>query len=124
MSPFTGPFPIEPDENDPSFFRTLAPITFRLRWGCLPKQQELIIIPTGTMTDFASVPRLAQCIVPKIGRHSRSVVLHDYLCTTGGDRFLADAILRVAMKEDGVNWFLRQIIYFSVRAYSILARKS
>jgi len=36
------------------------------------------VVPVGFVTDFASVPRFAQIIVPRIGKYTKATVMHDY----------------------------------------------
>lgn len=46
---------------------------------------ERITVPSGFVTDFASIPRIAQIIIPKdVGR--RAAILHDWLYATTGCR--------------------------------------
>lgn len=78
---------------------------------------EMITVPAGFVTDFASVPQLAQSIVSVVGKHTIPALLHDYLyweqaCT----RKQADAILAEAMKEYKSSWFDINAVYYAVRA--------
>lgn len=38
-----------------------------------------ILIPTGYVTDFASVPVLLWSFFPPIGKYNRAALVHDYL---------------------------------------------
>ena len=45
-------------------------------------QGEVIKIPAGVFTDFASIPIGLRNIIAKFGRHQNAAVLHDYLCSS------------------------------------------
>ncbi len=81
--------------------------------------RELITIhvPEGYVTDFASVPRWAWSVVGPIGRHARAAVIHDFCYSQrwAGDRKWADEVFYEAMKESGVVWWRRWLIYRAVR---------
>ena len=76
-------------------------------------------VPAGFTTDFASVPRFLWWWFPPSGRHSKSAVTHDYLyCQASGcSRWLADALFREAMAQDGVGWWKRTAMYYAVRLF-------
>lgn len=61
--------------ND-SDFETVTPI--ELRWQECGEQYR-IVLPKGTLTDGASVPRLLWPLVPPTGRHFAAAILHDDL---------------------------------------------
>lgn len=58
--------------------------------------RECFLVPTGSVTDFASVPRPLTWLVPTYGRYTRCAVLHDFLCeaakTKRFSRYDADGI--------------------------------
>lgn len=41
-----------------------------------------IDVPTGFLTDGATIPRALWCILPPMGEYSQATTLHDYLCST------------------------------------------
>ncbi|MEM9213525.1 MAG: DUF1353 domain-containing protein [Cyanobacteria bacterium P01_F01_bin.150] len=41
---------------------------------------DVISVPAGFQTDFASVPCVFWPILPPVGRYSKAAVIHDYLC--------------------------------------------
>jgi len=41
---------------------------------------DAVIVPAGERTDFASVPRLLQWLMPATGKWTRAAVVHDMLC--------------------------------------------
>lgn len=70
---------------------------------------ELVIVPPGFETDFASVPRIVWSWIAPWGRHGRAAVVHDFLYQLGSvtnptdgtvrrpGRLEADRIFRHAM---------------------------
>lgn len=80
--------------------------------------EELIKVPEGFETDFASVPRIAWRICPPVaGNHAEPAVVHDYLCETSNDQPATDKIFLEAMKANGVGWLTRTVIYLAVMLY-------
>ena len=72
--------------------------------------------PVGMKTDFASVPRLFVWFLPRYGSYTKAAILHDYLCAGGQiSRVDADAIFRRAMRELGVPFLRRWIMWGAVR---------
>lgn len=99
-----------------------------------------VIVPVGTLTDFASVPLIPE---PKqgwvrwvqslpllkqslawyrseftpLGSHGKAAVLHDWLYQQGwkGYRGLADRVFLEAMSVSGVPKWKRRIMYGAVR---------
>src|SRR5881409_691058 len=47
-------------------------LTYRGKW-------ETFVVPAGTKTDFASVPRVFVWFIPKYGPYTKAAILHDYL---------------------------------------------
>lgn len=56
-------------------------------------------VPTGTLTDFSSVPRFATPFMPRWSKLDLAGTLHDYLYQVGYDRFLADAIWYTVVRQ-------------------------
>lgn len=105
-----------------------------------PDGKEMVIVPAGFLTDFASIPRaLWPVIGSPTGLYGKGAVLHDFLYRVrvvismgevtfheGGlhseiktrlvNRGEADGIFREAMEVLGVGWFKRQTIYWGLRA--------
>lgn len=77
--------------------------------------EPLIVVPAGFVTDLASIPRVFQSLIPKVGKHMLAAIVHDYLCRLDGfDRRLADRIFLEAMKLLGVNPVRRRLMYWAV----------
>jgi hypothetical protein len=81
---------------------------------------DKIRVPIGFTTDLASVPQLFQNLFPKDGKYKDAAVVHDYLYSTQGlygkfTRKQSDKIFSQAMKDLGVSWWRRSMIYRAVR---------
>lgn len=82
---------------------------------------EVIHIPEGTKTDFASVPPGFRNLFPKDGSYTPAAIIHDYLYETRGlrgryTRAQCDRIFLEAMKVVGVGVVRRRLMYRAVRA--------
>jgi hypothetical protein len=82
--------------------------------------RQSFVVPVGMGTDFASVPRVFIWFLPQYGRYTKAAILHDYLWRSGvpGNELTlpeADAILRRAMRELGVPFLRRWIMWAAVR---------
>jgi Protein of unknown function (DUF1353) len=80
--------------------------------------RDRFVVPVGFQTDFASVPRAFQWLVPTYGRYTKSAILHDYLCDEARagrfNRDDADGIFRRTMRELGVSFLRRWIMWGAV----------
>ena len=82
-----------------------------------------LVVPVGFETDFASIPRFARLLIPKLGRYNKAAVLHDWLYRELASRFipssnprkLADMIFLDAMIDLGVKPWKRTLMYWAVR---------
>lgn len=75
-----------------------------------------ITIPAGFITDLASIPRIAQSIIPVNGKHRSAAILHDYLYVIQDrSRGEADELFLNAMESSGVGWLQRRIMHAAVR---------
>jgi Protein of unknown function (DUF1353) len=76
-------------------------------------------VPAGFVTDFASVPGLFTWLVPRYGRFTKAAILHDFLCDEAKEgRFIgsqADGIFRHVMRELGVGFIRRWVMWAAVR---------
>jgi hypothetical protein len=85
-------------------------------------------IPAGFVTDFASVPRIVTWLVPKYGIYTLAVILHDWLCELlkAGESPVssrdADGILRRIMREQGVLFLQRWLMWTGVRWGALVQR--
>lgn len=109
-------------------WKVFTPLIYR---SALPGIVQPITVPTGFVSDGASVPRPLWWFLPSWGTYSRAAVVHDFLCTEldAGrttivpDRRTADAIFFEAMVDEGTGMTMRWLMWAAVRAYAIIARK-
>lgn len=105
--------------------RLLEPLEYRVGSADSP---EVIIVPAGFETDFASVPFGFRNLFPPMGRWSRAAIVHDHIYQLGGvnagicdgepvsyTRKRADEIFREAMIVLGVPAWRRELMYAAVR---------
>ena len=81
-----------------------------------------IEVPTGYITDLASVPQIFRFIVPVANaKNRRAAVVHDYLCTHPDglvkDQKQADQVFREALGVVGVGRFRSAALYYPVRTF-------
>jgi len=77
----------------------------------------MVQIPAGFETDLASTPRWLWPVLPPFGSYLKATVLHDYLYRILKNRFLADALFRVAMRKCGTIYPVRLAMYCAVRVF-------
>ena len=84
---------------------------------------DAIVVPTGSETDFASIPEIFQWLLPRSGRYTKPAVLHDYLCRHGDDVGCpvedADGVFRRSMAELDVPFLRRWVMWAAVRWRSL-----
>lgn len=87
---------------------------------------DIITVPTGFITDLASVPQFLWNIFPPFGRYDQAAVIHDYIYVLGGiipgasriyTKADADGIFKDAMQLCGVGLIKRNIMYFAVSKF-------
>ena len=86
---------------------------------------QIVRVPDGFLTDFASVPRLPMVYMQFANKAHRPAVLHDWLYrkASGCSKIVADAILQEALERLECPWWLRYLIfqatyYFGHSAYN------
>jgi hypothetical protein len=87
--------------------------------------EDIISVPAGFETDFATTPRALWGILPPTGtgknRYCQCSVLHDYLgdaaCTIAVTRKEADNIFLESMLALKVNKFIAYLFYYNVRLF-------
>ena len=113
-----------------STFKTelvLSPLSDGRRWrlvepfeyhvGNYPSD-NIVLVPRGYVTDFASIPRMFWHILPPWGKYGKAAVVHDYLCDIK-DRPSSEVhrIFYEAMGVLGVPNWKRRVMYEAVRRY-------
>lgn len=83
--------------------------------------KEVITIPKGFETDFASIPRIFWVLISPIDKHAKAAVVHDYCYKYAPyTRKRSDQIFLEAMKVLNVPKWKQYCIYYAVRIFSIL----
>lgn len=83
--------------------------------------ENVVVVPAGFVTDFASVPRLpfVYSLLGNVGHEA--AVLHDWLyspkCEQKRTRAQADAVLREAALLAGVPEYKAQLMWLAVRMF-------
>ena len=95
--------------------------------------KDVVAVPKGFQTDFASVPCIFWPILPPVGRYSKAAVIHDYLCAqceecnyqyeqhTIKTRQQADEIFLEAMTILEVKPWKRTVMFIAVRLWGIVS---
>ena len=127
MSSFTTPLVVSP-LPDGRKWRLVFQFRYHIgkRWS-----KDIIIVPVGFVTDFASVPWLFWTFLPYWGKYGKAAVLHDYLYqehnyeAVYNDRDItrkqADQIFHEAMLIGGTRPWKARIMYWGVRVFGWLA---
>ena len=112
------------DSKGRALFRVAEDFTYAIGPGCG------ITVPTGYVTNFASVPRVFyRLLSPTSLRHS--AIVHDYLCNesfgptlaeSGYSRWMADCILYEAMVREGFGLPTRAAVFAAVRFWAWVSR--
>lgn len=121
MSSFTAPLIVEIEqiERDGRGLARLA-ATFQYHIGAFPSD-DVITVPAGFVTDFASIPAILTPIFPVLGQSAKAAVVHDWLLVEGvRPRVVCDAIFLEAMTVLKVPVWRRTLMWLGVRLYGIL----
>lgn len=86
---------------------------------CDPNKDVIIRVMDKYITDFASIPFPFTYLLSPAGKHSEAAILHDWLYAIGepGKRAEADLYFYEAMRQSGVVWPIRRIMYGAVRKF-------
>lgn len=115
--PFLNQLRVEQVREGRGMLCALWQLTSDLRYYS-DRQQMMILVPEGFITDFASVPRVPIAYWLNGGVAESCATLHDFCYSTGCvSRATADALLEEAMKERGFGWVQRRTIWAFVRAF-------
>jgi hypothetical protein len=121
MSNFTEPLVVTPTATGTKWM-TQRDLSFEIG---LKGSGLIVKVPSGTKTDFATMPRVLWTIMPPHdARFAAAFVLHDHLCRwVGFSRVVADAILYDALRVLGASLFRAWAVYAAVSAWRILRGK-
>lgn len=110
MSKFTKPCVVEVIGKN--LFRLTEPLEYHV--GRYPSE-EVIIVPAGFVTDFASVPRVFWSIISPIDNHANAAVVHDYMYQTNyASKLECEYIFREAMQVLDVPGWKEFCIFWAV----------
>lgn len=114
MSQFTTPFIGELIGDNK--WKLVEPFEYHV--GSYPSE-EIITVPEGFVTDFASVPRVFWHLISPIDKHGKAAVIHDYLYRHKyqDDRKRCDDIFKEAMEVLHVSAWKIFCIYWAVRIF-------
>lgn len=102
--------------RDPMYF-LLAPISWTPNLSEAGKYQA-VEVPTGFVTDFASIPPIFFSVLRPDGEYAYAAVIHDYLYWTQmRPREEADEIFKLAMQDLKVDSVKLTPIYEAVRHF-------
>ena len=78
---------------------------------------DIITVPVGYITDFASIPRLFWRVIGHpAGKHGKAAVIHDYLYSTHlYSKKESDKIFYNGMRVSGVSWIKVSLMYNIVK---------
>ena len=104
--------PLDLRATNPGEWQLLSPLVYTSNDG------DIYIVPTGMITDLASIPKLLRPAIDRNGLSRPAAVLHDYLYLIGSlSRKQADELFLEALLSCGVGGFVAKGMYWSVRAF-------
>ncbi len=84
---------------------------------------DVIKVPVGFITDFASIPHIGRIFIPVLGRSAKAAVVHDFLVAEEKRSWKeCSKIFLEAMGVLGVNPFLKYLMYYSVKSYGLVRK--
>lgn len=116
--------------KDSPVFAQIGPRKFELREPLKYEgNRDEWLVPVGFTTDLASVPQFLWSMFPPFGNYTTAAIIHDFLYEerplsrhpAGGyepiSRKDADGVFLRIMKEEGVSWWRRRVMYRAVRTF-------
>lgn len=115
MSSFTKPLIVE--EASGSETEWILHTAFEYHVG-EEESGDVISVPAGFRTDFASIPRIFWNILHPAGKYRGAAVIHDWLYNQHArPRKECDKIFLEAMGVLKVSWVKRHAMYRAVRSF-------
>ena len=119
MSKFITELSVKLISEDPEQWRIISPLCYHSDIA-----GEIINVPSGTKTDFGSVPRIPLAYWLCGGVGDRAAVVHDYLYSGGAvPREKCDAIFREALLACGVSAWKAYLMWSMARSFGGLFYK-
>ena len=113
MSQFTTP--LRAVKISKKYWILIEPFEYHI--GSYPSI-EIIRVPIGFITDFASIPRIFWPILPPDGPYGKAAVIHDYCYRTACyDRRTSDLIFLEGMDVLKVEKWKKVVIYDAVHYF-------
>jgi len=111
MSEFTTELVTEQIGNS-KFYRLLEGFEYHV--GDYPSD-EIIVVPKGFVTDFASTPTFLHWLIPPNGKYGKASVIHDYCYETACyPKLRSDQIFLEGMEVLEVPKWKRESMYYGV----------
>jgi len=108
---------LDVEEVSDSTWMVMSPLVFRTDYD------QIVTVPKGFVTDFASVPRLPLIFTLFGDTAHAAAVVHDYLYSeTNFPRAAADSIFLSAMKAKNVAAWRSFPMYLGVRLFGGVVR--
>ncbi len=102
---------------DGEYWKLTQPLSYNVN-----NLDDIITVPAGFVTDYASVPIVANWFIPKSGEYDPAAVIHDWLYfKKDRPRSECDGIFCEAMKSLNVNFIKGQTMYYALRAFGWIA---
>jgi hypothetical protein len=91
-------------------------------------RSQNFLVPSGFMTDFATVPQFLLWLIPSTGAWTLAAVLHDWLIERALRAGLVsardvDGIFRRVLREQGVSFVKRWLMWTGVRWGALFNRR-
>ena len=85
-----------------------------------PVVDAIIPVPARFVSDFASVPKRVQWLIPSFGRHYSAAIVHDWMYAVGDagnehQKSQADLYFYVGLRSAGTDWFRSTLAYLAVK---------
>jgi len=94
---------------------------FEYHVGTYPSD-EIIVVPPGFITDFASIPKIFWPIIDPVGKHGKAAVIHDYCYYSACySRLRSDRIFLEGMEVLEVEPWKRQVMFHGVVTFGWFA---
>lgn len=104
--------PLDLRATNPGEWQVISPLVYTSKAG------DIYIVPTGMITDLASIPKFLRPAIDRNGLSRPAAVLHDYLYLIGSlSRKQADELFLEALLSCGVSRFIAKGMYLAVRAF-------
>jgi len=125
MSRFTGPLAIREFNVDSDTWELLEDLVWEVGEE---GSGQFVVVPTGFISDGASIPWPINIVMHRWGRYRRAACLHDFLCELirkGTPHRLfktrkdADREFSIANQASGISVPMRGLLYTGVRIGAI-----